>query len=56
MFFDVPFDIARDRNKSRDRIVSVEAMEKMHSMLETAPPVIEDGFDEVSNVDTFQSL
>jgi len=56
VLFNAPFEIANKRNKSRDRIVADHIMEKLRSMLEIAPAVIEDGFDDLLNVDEFLDL
>jgi predicted kinase len=48
VFFDVPLEICRRRNAARDRIVPVEAMEKMAAKL--VPPSLAEGFDRITTV------
>ncbi len=42
VFFDVPLEVCRERNRSRDRIVPEEALERMAAKL--VPPAVEEGF------------
>ena len=56
VFAAVPFEIANERNKSRERIVPEHAMKRMHSSLKEDPPIIEDGFDSVFDINEFQEL
>jgi predicted kinase len=46
LFFDVPVEVCRERNRSRGRIVPDEAMELMAAKL--VPPSVEEGFTLVS--------
>jgi predicted kinase len=46
VFFDVPLEICRERNRLRQRIVPDEAMAKMAAKL--VPPTVEEGFTRVS--------
>jgi predicted kinase len=46
LFFDVPMEICRERNRARARIVPDEAMELMAAKL--VPPTIDEGFTRVS--------
>ncbi|MGO9262350.1 MAG: AAA family ATPase [Bryobacteraceae bacterium] len=45
LFFDVPPEVCRERNRQRHRVVPDAAMEKMAARL--APPTIEEGFTRV---------
>lgn len=45
VFFDVPFEIAEERNKGRERTVPNEVMEWMRNKLAAEPPKLEEGFD-----------
>jgi predicted kinase len=45
MFFNVPADVCRERNRARNRIVPDEAIELMLAKL--VPPTIEEGFSQV---------
>jgi len=42
IFFDVPLEICRERNRRRGRVVPEEALERMARQL--SPPTIEEGF------------
>jgi predicted kinase len=46
VFFDVPLEICRERNRLRHRVVPDEAMAKMASKL--VPPTVEEGFARVT--------
>lgn len=39
MFFDVPYEIALERNSKRERVVPPSVIEKMHSSLKENPRV-----------------
>jgi predicted kinase len=41
----VPLEVAKERNKSRARVVPDEVLENMHRKLSSDPPKIEEGFD-----------
>ena len=45
IFFDVPLDVCRERNRRRNRVVPEDVMERMAVKL--APPTVEEGFDRV---------
>jgi predicted kinase len=49
LFFDVPLEVCRERNRGRSRIVPEEAMEKMAARL--TPPTLEEGFTRVVRAD-----
>jgi predicted kinase len=46
VFFDVPLEVCRERNRLRQRIVPDEAMAKMAAKL--VPPAVEEGFTRVT--------
>jgi len=48
VFFDVPLDVCLERNRSRDRSVSEEAMRKMAEKLKA--PLFEEGFEKITVV------
>lgn len=56
VFATVPFEVANDRNKARDRVVPEHAISRMHTMLKENPPNVEDGFDSVFDIDELQEL
>lgn len=56
VFAAVPYDVANERNKNRERVVPEHAMERMYGMLKDNPPVVEDGFDSVFDMNEFQEL
>lgn len=53
---EVDFEVAQERNLARERVVPEHAMQRMHSMLETVPPEITEGFDSLFFIDEFQKL
>lgn len=53
-FADVPLEIAGERNRTRERVVPDYAMEEMNEMLNSVPPVIEDGFDSIFEISALQ--
>jgi predicted kinase len=48
LFFDVPLEVCRERNRLRNRVVPEEALVKMAAKL--VPPAIEEGFARVTVV------
>jgi predicted kinase len=46
LFFDIPLEVCRERNRLRHRVVPDEAMAKMAARL--VPPTCEEGFDRVA--------
>jgi len=42
---DVSFDVAKERNAGRDRVVPDDALLWMHNKLTSEPPTIDEGFD-----------
>ena len=48
IFFDVPLDICRERNRGRRRVVPEDVLERMAAKL--TPPTIEEGFSAVAVV------
>lgn len=47
VYFDVPKDILLERNANRDRQVPLHAIDAQYSALQSNPPSIEDGFDDL---------
>ena len=56
VFAAVSYEIANERNNARERVVPEHAMERMHRMLKNNPPILEDGFDSVFDMNEFQEL
>jgi predicted kinase len=46
VFFDIPLEVCRERNRRRERAVSVEALARMARKLK--PPAVEEGFARVT--------
>ncbi len=46
LFFDVPVEVCRERNRRRDRVVPDEALDRMAAKL--VPPTVEEGFVKVT--------
>ncbi len=46
VFFDVPLEVCRERNRGRNRIVPEEALERM--ALKLVPPTLEEGFSRIT--------
>lgn len=46
LFFDVPVEVCRERNRRRDRVVPDEVLDRMAAKL--VPPTVEEGFDQVT--------
>ena len=49
IFFDVPLEVCRKRNRTRHRVVPEEAMERLAARLE--PPSLAEGFRRIVTVD-----
>ncbi len=56
VFAAVPLEIAGERNRLRERVVPEHAMERMSAMLKDEPPVMEDGFDSLFDINEFQKM
>ena len=48
VFFDVPLEVCRARNRARARVVPAEALDKMQERLE--PPAVAEGFTRVTRI------
>jgi predicted kinase len=48
LFFDVPLDVCKERNRKRKRVVPEDAMDRMAAKL--VPPTVEEGFSAVTVV------
>ncbi len=46
VFFDVPIEVCRERNRRRNRVVPEEALERM--ALKLVPPTVEEGFSKIT--------
>lgn len=46
VFFDVPLDVCRERNRRRNRVVPEEALERM--ALKLVPPTVAEGFSRIT--------
>lgn len=49
VYFDIPLEVCRERNRARDRIVPEEAMQMM--ALKMVPPFLDEGFSKITVVD-----
>lgn len=50
LWFDVPFEIASERNATRERKVPITVLEKMQRRLAAQPPTYAEGFDKILKV------
>jgi predicted kinase len=48
LFFDVPLEVCKERNRGRSRVVPEDAMERMAAKL--VPPATDEGFSKVTVV------
>lgn len=48
LFFDVPLEVCKQRNRQRQRVVPEEALERMAAKL--VPPTVEEGFESITVV------
>lgn len=55
-YFDVPLEIAKERNANRSRVVRDTALERLHAQLQERPPMKEEGFDTLFLVDEFERV
>lgn len=53
---EIALELAKERNKNRERVVPEHAIHRMHESLQQQPPAIDDGFDSLFTLDQFQSL
>jgi len=56
VFAAVPIEVAGERNRLRDRVVPEHAMARMNEFLKADPPMVEDGFDNVFDINEFQEM
>lgn len=56
IYFDVPLEVAKERNARRDRQVPEKVLENMESSLSGAKPKIEEGLDSIFTLDEYQKL
>jgi predicted kinase len=52
-YFDVPLDIAKERNAQRKRAVRESALDRLHTELQKDPPTEAEGFDTLFTVDEY---
>ena len=55
VFVDVPLEVARERNQSRERVVPDHALLRMHRALQKTPPTVEEGFTRIVSPDWLTS-
>jgi predicted kinase len=56
VFVDAPTEVARERNKLRERKVPEFEIDRMAKNLQEHPPEVEDGFDSLFTIDEYQKL
>jgi len=56
LFITTPPEIAKERNKKRERTIPEYAIDRMAEQLRRNPPATEDGFDSVFDIDEFGNL
>lgn len=56
VFVDVPIEIAKSRNESRERVVPDFVLNRMNDSLENFPPDIHEGFDSIFTFDELQKI
>ena len=56
IYFDVPIEVAKERNLKRDRKVPAPEMDRMNADLSGAKPKIEEGFDAIFTLNEYQEL
>lgn len=52
-YFDVPLEVAKERNATRRRTVRESALERLYTLLQDDPPTIQEGFDTLFIVDEY---
>jgi predicted kinase len=56
LFFDVPFALAREQNRSRTFVVSDAVLKRQNEHLTTDPPALEDGFDRIYRIHELETM
>lgn len=56
IFFDIPLEVAKERNLERERQVPEDIIEKMESDLKTVKPKTEEGLDAIFTLNEYQKL
>lgn len=51
LYFNVPIDIAKDRNSNRERVVPEYVLDRMQNFLEKSAPNVENEFDSLFTLD-----
>lgn len=47
IWFDADLSVAKDRNSKRTRKVPEDILEKMHNSIQSVPPSLDEGFDQI---------
>lgn len=50
VWFDVPLEVAKERNANRDRVVPEHVIDNMYASLQQNPPSRDEGFDVIQKV------
>ena len=53
IYIDLPLEVAKERNASRERVVPEQVLERMHDSISSCPPSLLEGFDSVFTLDEF---
>lgn len=56
VLFDIPLELAKERNQNRERKVTEEVLEWMYKGLHKVPPEIAEGFDVIVKIDAGLAL
>ena len=56
VFADVPLEVAKERNRGRDRIVPDDVLEWMYKKIQSEPPTLTEGFDALIGIDEIEKL
>lgn len=56
IYFNVPLEVAFERNRMRERVVQKHVLERMQSWLTKEPPSLSDGFDSIKRVNENEIL
>lgn len=56
IYAEATLELAKERNRNRERIVPEHAIDRMYESFQQYPPTIEDGFDSLFTIDQFQQL
>jgi predicted kinase len=56
IFIDTPIEIAKERNRDRDRSISEHVIDRMDANLRSFPPEVTEGFDSIFTLDEYQKI